>query len=68
MRATRQTHIELDTQEITVLQQAISILEKVNEIIDSVDGDNVTIDTNVYLYDARKDTGMNGAPRARRRA
>ena len=55
MRATRQTHIELDTQEITVLQQAISILEKVNEIIDSVDGDNVTIDTNVYLYDTLHD-------------
>ena len=55
MRATRQTHIELDTQEITVLKQAISILEKVNEIIDSVDGDNVTIDTNVYLYDALHD-------------
>ena len=51
MRATRQTHIELDTQEIMVLQQAISILKKVNEIIDSADGDNVTIDTNVYLYD-----------------
>ena len=55
MRVTRQTHIELDTQEITVLQQAISILEKVNEIIDDVDGDNVTIDTNVYLYDALHD-------------
>ena len=55
MRATRQTHIELDTQEITVLKQAISILEKVNEIIDSVDGDNVTIDTNVDLYDALHD-------------
>ena len=55
MRATRQTHIELDTQEITVLKQAISILEKVNEIMDSVDGDNVTIDTNVYLYDALHD-------------
>ena len=55
MRATRQTHIELDTQEITVLQQAISILEKVNEIIDSADGDNVTIDTNVDLYDALRD-------------
>ena len=55
MRATRQTHIELDTQEITVLRQAISILEKVNEIIDGVDGDNVTIDTNVYLYDALRD-------------
>ena len=55
MRATRQTHIELDTQEITVLQQAISILEKVNEIIDDVDGDNVIIDTNVYLYDALHD-------------
>ena len=55
MRATRQTHIELDTQEITVLQQAVSILEKVNEIIDNVDGNNVIIDTNVYLYDALHD-------------
>ena len=55
MKVTRQTHIELDAQEITVLQQAISILEKVNEIIDDVDGDNVTIDTNVYLYDALHD-------------
>ena len=52
MRAIKQINIELDTPEITILKQAISILEKVNEIIDDVDGDNVTIDTNVYLYDA----------------
>lgn len=52
MRAIKQINIELDTPEITVLKQAISILEKVNEIIDDVDGDNVTIDTNVDLYDA----------------
>lgn len=55
MKATKKINIELDTQEITVLKQAISILEKVNEIIDDVDGDNVTIDTNVYLYDAIHD-------------
>lgn len=55
MRAIKQINIELDTPEITVLKQAISILEKVNEIIDDVDGDNVTIDTNVYLYDALRD-------------
>lgn len=55
MRAIKQINIELDTPEITVLEQAISILEKVNKIIDDVDGDNVTIDTNVYLYDALRD-------------
>ena len=55
MKAIKKINIELDTQEITVLKQAISILEKVNEIIDDVDGDNVTIDTNVYLYDALRD-------------
>ena len=55
MKATRKINIELDTPEITVLKQAISILEKVNEIIDGVDGDNVIIDTNVYLYDALHD-------------
>ena len=55
MRAIKQINIELDTPEITVLKQAISILEKVNEIIDDVDGDNVTIDTNVYLYDTLRD-------------
>lgn len=55
MRAIKQINIELDTPEITILKQAISILEKVNEIIDDVDGDNVTIDTNVYLYDALRD-------------
>ena len=55
MKAIKKISIELDTQEITVLKQAISILEKVNEIIDDVDGDNVIIDTNVYLYDALHD-------------
>lgn len=55
MKAIRNIQIELDTQEITVLQQAISILKKVNEIIDRVDGDNVIIDTNVDLYDALHD-------------
>ena len=55
MKAIKKINIELDTQEITVLKQAISILEKVNDIIDDVDGDNVTIDTNVCLYDALRD-------------
>ena len=55
MRATRQTHIELDTQEITVLEEAISILKKVNKIIDDVDTDDVTISTNVDLYDTLHD-------------
>ena len=55
MRATRQTQIELDTQEITVLEEAISILKKVNEIIDDVDTDDVTISTNVDLYDTLHD-------------
>ena len=55
MKATRKINIELDTPEIMVLKQAISILEKVNETIDGVDSDNVIIDTNVYLYDALHD-------------
>lgn len=57
MRVTRQTHIELDIQEITVLQQAIIILKKVNEIIDDVDDpEDLTINTDdIKLYDTLYD-------------
>ena len=57
MRATRQIHIELDIQEITVLQQAITILKKVNEIIDDVDDpEDLTINTDdIELYDTLYD-------------
>ena len=51
MKAIKNIQIELDIQEITVLQQAISILKNVNEIINDADTEDVTINSNVDLYD-----------------
>ena len=51
MKAIKNTQIELDIQEITVLQQAISILKNVNKIINYADTKDVIINTNVDLYD-----------------
>lgn len=51
MKAIKNIQIELDIQEITVLQQAISILKNVNEIINDADTEDVIINSNVDLYD-----------------
>lgn len=51
MKAIQNIQIELDIQEITVLQQAISILKNVNEIINDANTEDVTINSNVDLYD-----------------